>query len=144
MRFGGKNAINNFGGLGEGKNKSEGNRLVASPFGLCSGLRQSGGRCAAGLRRGAEAPLYLRSKSNGKDNATTATATANGNGNSNRKLQRQQQTASATANCIGNSKLHRQQQTANSNGNSNVEMRGSLRCSTDDETVCCFGRNEDI
>jgi len=33
---------------------------------LHSGLRQSGGRFAAGLRRGAEAPLYLRSNGKGK------------------------------------------------------------------------------
>jgi hypothetical protein len=32
--------------------KSKGNRFVASPFGLRSCLRQSGGRCAAGLDAG--------------------------------------------------------------------------------------------
>ena len=33
---------------------------------LCSDLRQSGGRFAAVFIRGAEAPLYLRSKCNGR------------------------------------------------------------------------------
>jgi hypothetical protein len=46
------------------KGKNNGNKSVASPFGLRSGLRQSGGRFAAGFRRGAEAPLYLDATSN--------------------------------------------------------------------------------
>jgi hypothetical protein len=34
------------------KSKNNGNNSVASPFGLRSCLRQSGGRCAAGLDAG--------------------------------------------------------------------------------------------
>jgi hypothetical protein len=60
-----------------GKSKNNGDRLVASSlrqaqgklFGLRSGLRQSGGRFAAALRRGVEAPLCLRSKGNDNRNA---------------------------------------------------------------------------
>jgi hypothetical protein len=29
-----------------------------------------------------------------------------------------------------------------SNGKNKSKMRGSLRCATDDETVCCFGRDD--
>jgi hypothetical protein len=55
--------------------ENKGDKSVASPFGLCSGLRQSGGRCALGL----DAGLKPRSNPNGnsKDNGnskTTATA----------------------------------------------------------------------
>jgi hypothetical protein len=78
----------------EAKNKSNsnnnGNILVASPFGLCSGLRQSGSRFAAGFRPKAEALLYLgKGKGNNKckDNSrspsgmTTREATHPQNGN---------------------------------------------------------------
>ncbi len=34
---------------GKSKNKGKGNKSVASPFGLCSCLRQSGGRFATGV-----------------------------------------------------------------------------------------------
>ncbi len=55
-----------FGGLQAKTSKSKDNRWVVAPCGLHSGLRQRGGRCAAGLDAGAEAPAYLRG--NGKSN----------------------------------------------------------------------------
>jgi hypothetical protein len=80
-------AVKGFGGTGNGKNN--GNRLVASSFGLRSGLRQRGRdlEVAFWIVR-AEARTYLRSKSNDNDNSRSpsgmtnkkakATATATG------------------------------------------------------------------
>src|SRR5260370_41270048 len=51
---------------GNGKSKNKGNRWVVAPFGLHSGLRQSGGRCAAGPDARGKARAHPRS--NEKDN----------------------------------------------------------------------------
>ena len=63
---------------GNGKSKNKGNRWVVAPFGLHSGLRQSGGRCAAGPDARAKARAYLISNDNDNDNS-------NDNSNSNSK-----------------------------------------------------------
>jgi hypothetical protein len=65
------------------KAKAKAIKSVALPFGLHSGLRQSGGRFAAALDAGLKAPLYLKSKSkdnsnsssNGKDNSRSPSGT---------------------------------------------------------------------
>jgi hypothetical protein len=63
--FWAKNAKNKC--SGKNKGKSNGNKSVTSPFGLRSGLRQSGSPRRGWLDAGLKAPLYFRS--NGKGNA---------------------------------------------------------------------------
>src|SRR6266478_9004508 len=56
-----------------GKSKNKGNRWVVAPFGLHSGLRQSGSRCAAGLERPkAEALGYPEAKTKAKEEQAKA------------------------------------------------------------------------
>ena len=56
-----------------GKSKNKGNRWVVAPFGLHSGLQQSGSRCAAGLERPkAEALGYPEAKTKAKEEQAKA------------------------------------------------------------------------
>jgi hypothetical protein len=69
---------------------SNGNHSVVSPCGLHFCLRQSGGRFAAGFRRGAEAPLYLRGNcncnGNGKRRSRSPSGMTNKKSNSKDKI----------------------------------------------------------